>query len=849
MRFLKRKFYVKYAYFCDFELSLGRTLCLVIEVHMRNTLFHSKQTKLRPDLYSITTRVSRGFFMLSIIGFVVTASTNQLHAQDGVSLIQQEVNRRVKNVTKAQEFLKQGDVAYNAGEFKKAVGSYRNAFELIPEAGMTHQLRFAAGDRYAQAAVEYGKVLARTGQYDTARKHLNDVLKEDVAPGNAGAMKMLAKLDDPIRYSPTLTPEHVRNIEKVAHWLRKGESYFLQAQYDEALVAYEEVLRIDNTNKAARRGMERVVQNIRNYNASARDHARSEALNQVEALWELKVKPKDKIFVVGGDDSLNIGNSSQDIRGNKLKQIIVPSVEMDDISFNEAIRMVRIWARELDTTELDPDKKGINFVTRIGDEKSGFKQKIEGSRINLQLKNTPLSVVLDYVTQQSGTYWRQEQFAVVIRPRGTNTTELETRSFRVPPSFMDDADATETEDVFGNAPTLQNKIGVVDFLKKLGIAFPDGATAFYNRTNGTLRVTNAPPELDAIEAYVRAQALGESVMVVVKTSILEVSERTLNELGYDWLLEPARLKNNVFVTGGTQGNGTAVNAAPSNIGATIVAGNSITSGNRSGDGMFQNNTIDSRIAGISTPSTNRAPSPLSVTSQINDATFQTIMRALNQKTGEAKLHQSSTVSIAGQRVELASGNQIIYPTEYEPGELSQEGFPPNNPPTPLTVDAGGGIPATPSQPTAFESRQLGYSLTVEPTVSDDKNYIDLQLNPSVVTFEGFIDYGNPLNTSVFDPITGLPTELEVVQNRILMPVFRTIRLNTGVTVQDGATVVVGGLIQQRIENVKDKVPMLGDLPLVGRFFQSQGLQNTRTAIIMFVKVELVDPTGQAWRER
>ncbi len=817
---------------------------------MRKSSIHSKYTKFYPNFNPVFAGQVRRFFTASIMSLSVIASVDQLYAKEDVSLIQKEINRRAGNVAKAQELLKEGDVAYKAGEFKKAVDSYKNAFELIPEAGMTHQLRFAAGDRYAQAAVEYGKVLARTGQYDKAREHLNDVLGEDVAPGNAGAMKMLAKLDDPIRYSPTLTPEHVRNIEKVAHWLRRGESYFLQAQYDEALIAYEEVIRIDNTNKAARRGMERVAQNIRNYSAAARDHARSEALNQVDALWELKLGSNDKTGLVEASSSSNLDvGFGQNIRGSKLKQILVPSVEMDDVSFDEAIRMVRIWARELDTTELDPEKKGVNFVTRIGDEKSGFKKKIEGSRINLQLKNVPLSVVLDYVTQQSGTYWRQEQFAVVIRPRGSNTTELESRTFRVPPGFMDDAGEAESDDVFGDAPTLRSKTGVVDFLKKLGIAFPEGATAFYNRTNGTLRVTNAPLELDSIEAYIRAQAMSESVMVVLKTSIIEVSETTLNELGYDWLLEPTHVKNNVFATGGTQGNGGAINAAPDFVGGKSVAGNAITAGNRSGDSMFLQNSIDARIAGISAPSQARASSPLSVTSQINDATFQTIMRALNQKSGESKLYQSSTVSIAGQRVELHSGLEMIYATEYEPGEITQEGFPNTNPPTPVRVDAGGSIPATPTHPTAFDTKRLGYELTVEPTVSDDKNYIDLQLNPTVVEFEGFVNYGNPLNTSIIDPITGLPSELEVVQNNVLMPVFRTIRLNTGVTVQDGATIVVGGLIQQRIENVNDKIPVLGDLPLVGRFFQSQGLKNSRKAVIMFVKVELVDPTGQPWRER
>jgi|GEM_PF-1559738 len=816
---------------------------------MRKKTITSQYTKRNAHSISVLRVRMRGCFTGSIMSLGVLTSMGQLHAQEDVSLIQKEVNRRSGNVKQAQELLQEGDAAYKAGDFKKAVETYSEAFDLIPEAGLTHQLRFAAGDRYAQAAVEYGKVLARTGQYDIAKKHLNDVLDKDVAPGNAGAMKMLAKLDDPIRYSPTLTPEHVRNIEKVAHWLRKGESYFLQAQYDEALIAYEEALKIDPANKAARRGMERVVQNVKNYSLTARDQARKQALNQIEELWELKVRPATEIPGLGAGNSPVINERVQDVRGSKLTQIMVPSVELDDATFTEAINTVRVWARELDTTELDPAKNGVNFVTRLGDDKSGFKKKIEDARVNLNLKNVPLSVVLDYITQQTGTYWRQEQFAVVIRPRGSHTAELESRTFRVPVGFLDDAKEEESEDVFDDAPTLQAKVGIVDTLKRLGIAFPDGATAFYNRTNNTLRVTNAPLELDAIETYIRAQSMSESVMVVIKTTIIEVSETTLNELGYDWLLDPTHVKNNLFVTGGTRGNGDAVFPAPNLVGNTPVSGRAITSANRSGDTMFQNNSIDSRIAGISSPSVSRAPSPLSVTSQINDATFQTIIRALNQKTGEAQLHQSTAVTVAGQRVEVVSGKDMYYATEYEPGELPDEGFPKTNPPTPLIVDAGQAIPATPPHPTAFERKQLGYQFIVEPTVSDDKNYIDLQLNPQITTFEGFVDYGSPLATSIIDPLTGEPTRQIVQNNSIFMPVFRKIRLNTGVTIQDGATVVVGGLIQQKIENVNDKVPLLGDLPLVGRFFQSQGLRNTKTAVIMFVKVELVDPTGHPWRER
>jgi len=174
-------------------------------------------------------------------------------------------------------------------------------------------------------------------------------------------------------------------------------------------------------------------------------------------------------------------------------------------------------------------------------------------------------------------------------------------------------------------------------------------------------------------------------------------------------------------------------------------------------------------------------------------------------------------------------------TEYEPPEI------PNT--------AGAGSPVTPSTPTAFETRELGFSISVEPTVSEDRNFINLTVNPVIEEFDGFIDYGSPINTSVFNPITGTSESIELTANSILQPVFSRTALNTSVTLQDGATMVLGGLMQDRFDTVEDKVPILGDLPFVGRFFETNGLRNEKRAVVIFVSAELVDPTGQKWRNR
>ena len=62
-------------------------------------------------------------------------------------------------------------------------------------------------------------------------------------------------------------------------------------------------------------------------------------------------------------------------------------------------------------------------------------------------------------------------------------------------------------------------------------------------------------------------------------------------------------------------------------------------------------------------------------------------------------------------------------------------------------------------------------------------------------------------------------------------------------VWDNQTVVIGGLISSPIQSTKDKVPVLGDIPLMGRLFQSQCKNTPRKNLMIFVTATIVDPAG------
>jgi len=63
-------------------------------------------------------------------------------------------------------------------------------------------------------------------------------------------------------------------------------------------------------------------------------------------------------------------------------------------------------------------------------------------------------------------------------------------------------------------------------------------------------------------------------------------------------------------------------------------------------------------------------------------------------------------------------------------------------------------------------------------------------------------------------------------------------------VYDGSTIALGGVIEERRSDFDDKVPVLGDIPLIGRLWQSKMSQTTKKNVMFFITVTVVDPAGQ-----
>ena len=243
-------------------------------------------------------------------------------------------------------------------------------------------------------------------------------------------------------------------------------------------------------------------------------------------------------------------------------------------------------------------------------------------------------------------------------------------------------------------------------------------------------------------------------------------------MGFDWLVGQFALPfgSGVYGSGGTQGLGrssqrhfVSVPRIPERrrpIGAIRPSG-PITAGNRSGTFAISGNAVDALFLG--------APPDRS-------------------RTGSAfrcrDLYQSP-VSSRSTGPEPAKGRRSGERSESHHQERPASDHP-DRPGIPLSdrirsapgySDAGIiYTPATPTTPTSFETKPVGITLEVEPTVGPDGYTIDLILSPRVVEFDGFINYGSPINTVVtavgvcWDQLTNfVVTRQRHQQARVLNP--------------------------------------------------------------------------------
>ncbi len=835
-------------------------------------------------------------------------------AQKPVSVAEREAARRQAALPRGQEALGRAKAAMAERNYTVAHEEFRVALTFLPDALVSEKSHDEAVSGFCASGMKLAEQKLAEGNYGEAEAICREILSNRYDSNCRAAAEMLARLQTPGTVNRTVGPKFLSKVEEVKKLLVDAEGYYMSGRYDLAFKKYEQVLALDPYNVAARRGEERINLTKTHYGEEAYNETRSRQLWQVEKGWEEPVKkygdtvgPITDAFAKDATGTARITTKLNTIiipkiefRDASIREAIEflrqQAAENDPgadgrrgVDIVLRLNTLGTRAETTSTTTTSTVASSISTAPGISPEPavvpppsgattiSAPLNSPAEARITITLNQIPLGEALRYIASQAGLKVKIEPYAISIIPISELSNDLLTKQYRVPPGFISgslNASGSALNQPAANAKTavqttgtakdtqestggrlLVNREGAKEFLEGQGVSFSvPGSSANFLPQSSRLIVRNTPDMLELVDAIVEQANVSGPKQVEIEAKFIEITQNNLKAMGFDWLLGPFTFggNNQLAGTGGTSGTGTTVNQAdypfPTN------GMNPVTAGNRSGNLAISGNAIDSLLLGTTAAQT-LSPGIFGVGGLLTDPQFQVVVRALNQKKGVDLLSAPRVTTKSGQRAVIEIVREFRYPTQFQPPQIPQTVGA-------VRTDSGGivgdlipigsssNVPVTPTTPTAFETRNTGVTLEVEPVVGPDGVTIDLNLVPQVVEFEGFINYGSPIlspSSSFLDTVASVirtTPQNVITPNVINQPIFSTRKVTTSVSVWDGQTVVLGGLMREDVQKTEDRTPILGDIPIVGRLFRTNVDQHIKRNLIIFVTARLINPGGQ-----
>ncbi len=657
--------------------------------------------------------------------------------------------------------------------------------------------------RLARTQAGRGEVTAATASYDYAigllepnaltNPLLEELRRERAALGSGPS----AGASDPVFTAERGTIDSL---------VTKGRSQYLAGDINGAEITFKDVETRDPTNAEAKNFLRRIAEARRDAGWLDREKTREQMLVEVTRSWQrpgVFQERQAEVETQQGPVPLL----------DKLNRITIPSVNFTGVELSRVVSTLSSISEEFDDTGVTP--KGVNIVL--------IDPNRTNPAVNITLRNLTLRRVLDFITDSVGFQYEVQLDAVVVRPGG-EITNLETDFFPVSRATVirmvgatssSGASAAASDPFAATAPAAGGVAGesesIRNFLQQAGVNFEgtQGASLVYD--GAAMIVTQTSRNLSRIRNILNRY--NDVRQVEIEAKFMDVSQGALDELGIDWRF-------------------------------TGSDGDTYRTSNRRLDQAFSPSTSSSNISITGTPlipvqppsfpggaNLGEGANPIGlIVGTLDNVGVDATIRALSQHGGTDLLSSPKVTVLSGNPAAITVAQEFRYPESY--GDIESQVGQSSG----LTGGGAAGVTITAGTPQDFKTRNVGVELSVTPTVEDDDYSISLDLNPRVTEFDGFVEYGG---TSI--AISSGTTV--TVPSGFFQPIFSVREMRTKVAVWDGATIVMGGLTREEVKRVKDKVPILGDVPLVGRLFRSEGESNQKRNLLVFVTANLVSPGG------
>jgi general secretion pathway protein D len=688
---------------------------------------------------------------------------------------------------------------------------------------------------------------------------------------------------DPYRRDITeFSPDWKEQELMLEDLLMRAKVQFINGDLTGATESYRTVEARFSDNLEAKVMLKRISQMRQEESYLGYLKTRQEMLEEIEREWE-----RPKVFDRQVEEVKQAQNESTELE-NKMDLIKIPEVFFNEAPLDEVAQELMLQAKQFDLTEQDPTKKGVQIVVI----------KPEGEDLpllNIKLNTMELGKMVSFIAEMVGWTFDIRPDAVVFTKSGGTFKgrDLETEFYKIGPqtlrrltggAFDDGGGGGGMQDPFAPAPD-DGGGGDNDAMTRAIIDFFSAAGITFNEGNGELLKFNGFDELivrhnrrthDAINRIIARMDEERIPQIEIEAKFLEVQEGALDEISFDWQYNFGNAVPEVDPTTGmplvdSRGR-------PKAVFEKNIIGNTRTLANaHSPSGIPRDVTIsypDNPDAGqvIANP-TPRLPGNVGIGEGVSPLidiqknfnfggnsilpSFQAsiLINALKRKQGTDLLCAPRVTVMDKEEATITVAQEFIYPTNYTAAQAGGGGLGGGGGAGGgLGGGVGGGItiqPAIPefntdSAPDGEEMgfREVGVVMNVQPNYDPKYKTIEMTLTPKVTEFDGFVEYGGVTGSIG----TGFSTATVLTPSGILMPIFSVRTVTTKVTIFDGATVIIGGLTREEVKTVNDKIPVLGNIPLIGRLFQSSAESYQKRNLLIFVTANVVSPGGSPVKE-
>jgi general secretion pathway protein D len=648
-------------------------------------------------------------------------------------------------------------------------------------------------------------------------------------------------------------PEAVTEVNlgetDVEKYMRLGREFMVKREYAESRARFESVLGLDPDNREAMRYLKVLGEREYGNKTAERDATARKMTAEVRDAWNSKYK------VVKGKESPDpkVTTTPNNLLEEKMKKIVIDEIEFRQANMHDVVDFLNKRSRDCDKSTEDESKKGVNIILNIGSGATAAPKPAAGgggddvfgapaektaspggSEVTFSARYITLYNALKIITSVAGLKWRMDGEVVMIVPLDWTPDSMEMRMYPVEPTFIERVQQAGTamptvSRVGGREKvSLDAGAGIGDavpsdlkgYFSNMGVNFPKGSSITYNSAIGKVIVANTADNLIVFERILSELNVVPK-QVEIEARFVEVNETDMYEAGLEWLLTDnweMMVKNNANPFA-------PISASPRvQLNANSTAGG-LTKGLR---------FYGADANGKETPLAGGKGSQgalASIAGVLTNPDITMILHALEQNGNADLLSAPKVTTQSGNEATIKVVIEYIYPSSFEiqGGQIGQNGGGNN---------AANIVQETTVTPQDFTTREVGVILNVMPEVSPDGNMINLTMKPQVVTEPIWYQYGSTVRRA-----DGSESTLNMPQ-----PFFQVRSVETKISIYDGATVVMGGLITEALEKTNDKIPILGDIPLLGALFRSKSEKSVKKNLLIFVTAKLVDPSGQLIRK-